>query len=167
MARSYIQRSNRRKGGILVREAAVQRGVASNSLYCVPVKGTVLALTSGVGHQNAVVKTAQHTLSIGSQEATALSVIRVSSIIVASESPFVVQVKNSAGTWTTYKVQGQKPTKIVCARVTSVLGNPALFNSNPNGATSGGPVVRIADNSHVVDMMVNCVVDGTLDDDCN
>lgn len=123
------------------------------------------ALANGTGNAELLRKSAQYTV-LASNTSTVAGVVRISSIIVASESPFVVEVKNSAGTFTTYKVQGQKPTKITLSRETSVGGNAALFKSFTSGsATSGDAVlVRIADNADVVDAHINIVVDGSLDD---
>lgn len=132
------------------------------------MRRTVAALTSGSGDQPLIIKTAYHTVKAGTYNdddaPVCTGVVRVSSITVASESPFVVRVSNAAGSFTTYKIAGQKPTKIVLPRETSTGGNPALFNAfNTSSSTTTYPIVSIADNGNIVDAMINCVVDSNID----
>lgn len=168
MARSYIRASSRRKGGILVREAAVARGVPTNSLYSVPVTGSMASagIAAVVTWTNT---TSTYKLQLGSKNielkvgsAVKLAMIRASSITVASKSPFQLQVLNASGGYTTYEIQGQKPTKITFSRDNSVIGNPALFKSYMAGS-SFPALVLTADQEDEVDMKMNLVIDSAYD----
>lgn len=169
MARSYIRSRRGRKGGILVREAAVARGVPTNSLYSVPVVGS----QATAGNAVTMTYTAQgtiYTLNIGGKSVVVKNssgvqnaVIRASSMTVASKSPFLLKVLNSSGGYTTYEIQGQKPTKITFSRETSILGNPALFKAFYATGTTFAPLVVTDDQEDAVDIKVNLVIDSAFD----
>lgn len=170
MARSYIRSRRGRKGGILVREAAVARGVPTNSLYSIPVTGSIAAAAEqAVYIVNAATANVLHVGSATVQRSTT-KIVRASSVTVASKSPFLLKVMNASGGYTTYEIQGQKPTKITLSRDNSILGNPALlkaeFDSLSSLVTGAFPrnYVKISDNEDAVDIKLNLVVDSALDD---
>lgn len=169
MARSYIRSRRGRKGGILVREAAVARGVPTNSLYSVPVVGSQdtagNAVTLTYVAQNQVYSLVIGGKSIVLKNNTGIQngVIRASSMTVASKSPFLLKVLNSSGGYTTYEIQGQKPTKITFSRENSILGNAALFKAFYATGTTFAPLVVTADQEDAVDIKMNLVVDSAYD----
>jgi hypothetical protein len=88
-------------------------------------------------------------------------VIRVSSALVSSQSPFTVEVMNAAGSFTTFQIPGQKVVKIPFSRENSTAGNAALFNG---GNSSIAGLMKITDMESPVDVRVSVVIDGALDD---
>lgn len=113
-------------------------------MYCVPTEATVTP-TNGAADIL--------TFKPGSSSDTAVTPelklfgnsvtrpVRFSSMIVSSASPFKVVVQASWGD-VTYQVAGQKPTKIVFSRETSIVGNPATLESKYNGlVVSRSPAV--------------------------
>jgi hypothetical protein len=88
-------------------------------------------------------------------------IVRFSSMTLQSRSPFFAKVLNSAGGYTTYQIQPNKPTKISFSRETSVVGNPALYKA-VDGDTS---TIFVTFNAveDPVDIKLNVVVDADKD----
>lgn len=137
--------------------------MSSNSLYCIPVKETQ---ATAAGTILCAFKSSNHTVVFGSTSDTGTSVanvVRVASAVFASKSPFTVRVRNAAGGYTTYNIPGQKLTKIVFSRESSVMGNAALLNASTTGTTNGA-LLSIADTEDQVDIRFNVVLDSDLDE---
>lgn len=158
MARSYGRRKAARKGGLLVRENPVQRVNSINSLYSLPVKKTY----SGTGTITCITKGAvagRIIFGSGTSDPTLDNVVRVSSILLSSKSPFTVKVANTAGGVTAYQCPGQTVAKIALSRETSKAGNAAALAA----ATNNTNLIQIVDAEDQVDVTYNIVVDSALD----
>lgn len=169
MARSYVRRGRRGRGGLLVREAAVQRGVQTNSLFSVPVAGTATADGSAVGITGSTGAPTSRLL-VGSTvvDRSKYNIVRMSSITVASRSPFILKVRAPGPTerYLNYQIEANKPTKITFSRENSIAGNAALLAGawSQGGLTSTYSLVQIARSEDPVDIKLNMVVDSSEDD---
>ena len=75
-------------------------------------------------------------LDLGTASGSATA--RLSSMTVASESPFSVLVKTINGGYLRYQIAGEKPTKIYFPKELSIVGNYMAFNMAVNATTSVG-----------------------------
>jgi hypothetical protein len=129
-----------------------------NSLYSLPVKKTYAANFSGTCVQKGAVA-GRIQFGTGSSDPTLENVVRISSILLSSKSPFTVRVANTADGSTVYQCPGQTVSKIVLSRESSKAGNAAALAA----ATNGKALIQIADAEDQVDVTYNIVVDSSMD----
>lgn len=158
MARSYGRRKAARKGGLLVRENPVQRVNSINSLYSLPVKKTYAAGFSGTVIQKGAVA-GRIQFGTGSSDPTLDNVVRISTMLCSSKSPFTVKVYNTADGVTTYQCPGQTVAKITLSKESSKAGNPAALA----GTGMNKALIQITDAEDQVDVTYNIVVDSAMD----
>lgn len=169
MARSYKRRGARGRG-LLTREAAVQLGVQTNSLYCISATTRVDGSGDTEGRATVFFKKGNEALSLNADE-TGICV-RVASLIVSSQAPFEVQLRTLIGGWVTYSIPANKVVKIPCPRENTILGNQVAlkaYNKSYSGQGVPGPntdsvVARVKYAESPVDVKANIILDSSLDD---
>lgn len=169
MARSYKRRGARGRG-LLTREAAVQIGVQSNSLYCISATTRVDGSGNAEGSATVLYKKTLGQISLNGDEAGVC--VRVASLNVSSQTPFVLQLKTPIKGWISYSIPANKVVKIPCPRENSILGNQVALNEFPGGSTTNDSVpapsaaqvlARVKYAESPVDVKANIILDSSLD----